>query len=211
MKGKVALCSHSFHSVASIFTFNKIVKREGPLCQVVLGLQAKKCRWYEPMLALTCWPVDSWLTCRCCKCLHMIDYIVLRVLVAGDFISLVSTVWLLIPIKEKEKISALNWRLSNVNMMIVTRVHLTSFTILSSYRSCAGGLRVAACKGSNYEGGGPLFSFSSISLCICRCCYVTVKVRQLGIDLLQNLSGKTPTWPHYWTELTSIWWEYLTL
>lgn len=209
------------------------------------------------MLALTCWPVDSWLivtirrkisklisvmrsqhllhisnclnttsthiyivlyrcmygdvTCRCCKCLHMIDYIVLRVLVAGDFISLVSTVWLLIPIKEKEKISALNWRLSNVNMMIVTRVHLTSFTILSSNRSCAGGLRVAACKGSNYEGGGPLFSFSSISLCICRCCYVTVKVRQLGIDLLQNLSGKTPTWPHYWTELTLIWWEYLTL
>lgn len=149
MKGKVALCSHSFHSAASIFTFNKTVKREGPLCQVVFGLQAKKCRWYEPMLALSCWPVDSWLivtirrktsklisvmrsqhllhisnclnttsthiyivlyrcmyddvTCRCCKCLRMIDYIVLRVLVAGDFISLVSTFWLLIPNKRKGK------------------------------------------------------------------------------------------------------------
>lgn len=114
-------------------------------------------------------------------------------------------------LSKKRKISALNWRLSHVNMMIVTRVHLTSFTILSSNRSCAGGLRVAACKGSNYGGGGPLFSFSSISLCICRCCYVTVKVRQLGIDLLQNLSGKTPTWPHTWTKWTLIWWEYLTM
>lgn len=83
---------HSFHTVASIFTFNKIVKKEGPLC--VCPVQSGDFPFEVPRSAA---PETTGLEMSLIRVsvsfnlLCLIDYIILCVLVAGDLVSLVST------------------------------------------------------------------------------------------------------------------------